>query len=269
MRYKIDHDLHIHSGLSRCSLDKEQTKENILKYATSHDLDYICITDHFWSERVPLKDGWKAEGFYKKQNFSYISQILPLPQDEKTKFLFGCEADMDEDFNLGIRKEEFDLFDFVIVSTTHLHMFPFVSVERTAEILVHRFNAFLDMDLPFSKIGLAHPTCLLIAPDGKTKDVINSISEQKFKEIFDKASQKGLGIELNQTDFNFEKVTIDDINASLRVLKIAKNSNCKFYLASDAHHPKDFINAKKIFNYIIDELDLKENQKFKPFIKMH
>ena len=33
MRYKIDHDFHIHSFISRCSLDPEQTSERILRYA--------------------------------------------------------------------------------------------------------------------------------------------------------------------------------------------------------------------------------------------
>ena len=59
--YKIDHDLHIHSGLSRCSLDKEQTSLKILEYAKTSNLKYICVTDHFWSENVSVKKGWKAE----------------------------------------------------------------------------------------------------------------------------------------------------------------------------------------------------------------
>jgi hypothetical protein len=33
MRYKIDHDFHIHSGLSSCSSDENQNAERILKYA--------------------------------------------------------------------------------------------------------------------------------------------------------------------------------------------------------------------------------------------
>ena len=263
--YKIDHDLHIHSGLSRCSLDKEQTSLKIIEYAKINNLKYICVTDHFWSENVSVKKGWKAENFYLKQNFSYISQILPLPQDDKIKFLFGCETDIDEDLNLGIKKDEFDNFDFVIISTTHLHMFPFVSIQNSAENLLKRFNALINMDLPFEKIGLAHPTCLLIAPNGQTKHVLNSISDREFINTFDKFSKKQIGIELNKTDFDLNKVTLEDINASLRVLKIARDCGCKFYLASDAHHPQDFSNAIDIFNYIITQLHLEEEQKFLPF----
>ena len=232
--------------------------------AKANNFKYVCVTDHFWSENVPIKQGWKAENFYLKQNFSYISQILPLPQDEKVKFLFGCETDIDEDLNLGIKKDEFDLFDFVIIATTHLHMYPFISVDKTAENLMKRFNALINIDLPSSKIGLAHPTCLLIAPDGQTKDVLNSISNSEFIKIFDEFAKKQIGIELNKVDFDSEKVNLNDIKASLRVLKIARNCGCKFYLASDAHHPKDFINSIEIFNYILKELNLQEENKFIP-----
>ena len=262
--FKIDHDLHIHSGLSRCSLDKEQTALKILEYAKENNLKYVCVTDHFWSESVPVKKGWKAEDFYLKQNRSYISQILPLPQEDKIKFLFGCEADIDEDLNLGIKKDEFDLFDFVVIATNHLHMFPFLSIEETASNLIKRFNAIADMDLPFQKIGLAHPTCKLIAPNGQTKEVLNSISDTTLTNIFNKFAKKQLGIELNKIDFDLESVSPDDIRASFRVLKIAKDCGCKFYLGSDSHHPKDFFNSTKVFSYIIKELNLKENDKFIP-----
>ena len=33
MKFQIDHDLHIHSRLSRCSRDREQTPARILRYA--------------------------------------------------------------------------------------------------------------------------------------------------------------------------------------------------------------------------------------------
>ncbi|MBP3370026.1 MAG: PHP domain-containing protein [Clostridia bacterium] len=52
MKYAIDHDYHIHSMLSSCSNDPEQSTERILQYAKENGLKKICITDHFWDERV-------------------------------------------------------------------------------------------------------------------------------------------------------------------------------------------------------------------------
>lgn len=58
MRYAYDHDFHIHSALSLCSRDPEQSPERILKYAQDNRLKTVCLTDHFWDERVPGASDW-------------------------------------------------------------------------------------------------------------------------------------------------------------------------------------------------------------------
>ena len=83
MKYIVDHDLHIHSGLSSCSSDPEQTKDRILKYAFDNNLSTICVTDHFWDESV---DG--ASAWYSKQNYNHVCNAKPLPQTSDVKFLF-------------------------------------------------------------------------------------------------------------------------------------------------------------------------------------
>ena len=65
MRYIVDNDLHIHSRLSLCSGDENQTPQAILDYAEKNGLKTICITDHFWDEAI---DG--ATVWYGKQNYS-------------------------------------------------------------------------------------------------------------------------------------------------------------------------------------------------------
>ena len=142
MRYKIDHDYHIHSGLSLCSNDPEQTPARILQYAEEKGLKRICITDHFWDDNAPgmpdkyrdreydphgelpkLADrGEKTARWYRMQNFAHISRSLPLPKSDKAEFLFGAETEMQYDFSLGITREMIDKLDFVIIPTTHMHM---------------------------------------------------------------------------------------------------------------------------------------------------
>ena len=46
MKYIVDNDLHIHSQLSLCSSDPEQTNERILEYAEENGLKTICLTNH-------------------------------------------------------------------------------------------------------------------------------------------------------------------------------------------------------------------------------
>ena len=117
MKYKIDHDLHIHSHISSCSNDPEQTNERILRYAEENGLTTVCLTDHFWDERV---DG--ASGWYAKQNFEHISKAKPLPQTDSVRFLFGCETELNSRLTVGVSKDRYDAFDFVIIPTTHFHM---------------------------------------------------------------------------------------------------------------------------------------------------
>ena len=107
MKYIVDNDLHIHSQLSLCSSDPEQTNERILEYAEENGLKTICLTNHFWDETV---DG--ASGWYAKQDFSHLSMARPLPRSENVRFLFGCETELDRFLTLGVSKERFDLFDF-------------------------------------------------------------------------------------------------------------------------------------------------------------
>ena len=40
-------------------------------------------------------------------------------------FLFGCETDINRNLDVGIPKERYDDFDFIIIPTTHLHMCGF------------------------------------------------------------------------------------------------------------------------------------------------
>lgn len=262
MKYAIDHDIHIHSVISDCSSDPEQTNERILQYAKENGLKQICLTDHFWDSNVEGASDW-----YKPQNFERIAKALPLPQDKDVQFLFGAETELDKNMTLGIGREEFDKFQFVIIPTTHFHMRGFTISEEdasTAEgracVWISRLKGILDMDLPFRKIGIAHLACGLIAPTREEYlRVLNLLPERELEEVFKKCAEVGVGIELNSGDMNFAENEADTV---LRIFKIAKQQGCKFYCGSDAHHPKDFENVKAIFERAVDMLELTEDDKF-------
>lgn len=261
VRYVYDNDLHIHSKISLCSGDEEQTNERILEYAKRNNLKTICLTDHFWDENTAGASDW-----YALQNFEHISKAKPLPQAEGIKFLFGCETEMDKDMTIGISKERFDDFDFVVIPTTHFHMTDFtipqdcVSPKQKADFWLKKLNVLLDMDLPFHKIGLAHMTCELM--DKSRENFLEIIKELKcddLKAVFKKAAEKGIGIELNSDDMNFKDEEADIV---LKPYKLAKEMGCKFYCGSDAHHPNGLDAAKDIFERAIDLLELTEDDKF-------
>ena len=258
-----DNDLHIHSKISSCSNDPRQSTERILEYAKQNNLKTICLTDHFWDDVV---EGG-ADSWYARQNYEHISAALPLPQADGIEFLFGCETEMDKFFTLGIAKESFDKFDFVVVPTTHLHFMGFTiwgednSYERRAQLWVDRIDALLNMDLPFHKMGLAHMTCSLVAPKREEYlEVIKLIPTAEMERLFKKAANLGIGIELNASALDFSNENKADI--ALRPYKIAKECGCKFYSGSDAHHPEHLDRAKAIIEKAIDLLQLTEEDKF-------
>lgn len=262
MKYIVDNDLHIHSQLSSCSQDPEQTSERILQYAMENGLSTICLTDHFWDDAVAGASEW-----YSDQHYQHIAQAKPLPQAEGVQFLFGCETDLDKHLTLGLSKEKYDLFDFIIIPTTHFHMKGFTlsdeetsSPECRVKAWVKRFDAVLNMDLPFHKVGIAHLTCRLIAPTKEEYlEVLKLLPSEEMERLFTKAAKLGVGIELNASDMGFVEA---DAETVLRIYKIAKKCGCKFYLGSDAHRPNAFENTQQIFVRAVDLLDLTEEDKF-------
>ena len=262
--FKFDHDLHIHSQLSSCSRDPEQTPERILQYAKDQGLNTICLTDHYWDSAVEGPSKW-----YAPQNFEHISQAKPLPQSDGIRFLFGCETEMRKDMTIGIPPERFDDFDFVIIPTSHLHMEGFTidladcdSYEARARVWVAKLDALLNMDLPFHKIGIAHPICPLILRKDRASylDLLRSLKTEDLERLFTKAAALGVGIELNYGDMIFSD---EEADVMLRPFRIAKACGCKFYFGSDAHHPAPFEKVRAIFERAAELLGLEESDKFR------
>lgn len=263
MKYKIDHDYHLHSYLSPCGNCPEQTNELILDYATKNKFSSICLTDHYWDERVPTNDAG-----YKNSGFGHISKALPLPQSSSVRFLFGCECEMDKDCNISVPPSRYNDFDFIIIPTTHLHMVGLTipcdaadNIEIKARLWVDRLDKLLDKDLPFSKIGLAHLATPLLHTKSREEFIklLDMIPSDEIERVFSKVAEAGCGIELNRDDFCFYECEKDSI---LRMFKIAKSCGCKFYLGSDAHNPNPYRYTVAVFEHAINMLGLEESDKF-------
>ena len=262
MTYKLDHDYHIHSYISECSKSPEQTPENILKLAKERGIRRIVLTDHFWDESVLGASDW-----YKTYHkLTDLKKALPLPTDNDVEFLFGCETDMDKNGVIGLSRDNFDAFDFIIVPTTHLHMKGFTineedygNVDRLAKLWVERLDMLLNADLPFGKVGVAHLSTACIAYENNLYlEVLKRLPEDEMYRLFKKAAGLGVGIEINGSDIALGD---DDIDVALRPLRIAKECGCKFYYGSDAHTPKGF-DKDKYFDRAVRLLGLTEDDKF-------
>lgn len=259
MKYTINHDFHIHSTVSRCCKDEKQTPEKILEYAIKNNFNKICLTNHFWDEKVKSEAEWIEEHGYK-----YLTSVLPLPEENGIDFLFGAEIDMDYNGILGISPETLSELDFVTVATTHMHLAgntvreKLSSPEEAAEIWLSKIKNLLSMPLPFHKMGIAHMTTGHIMKE-RTPDVIRLLKTEDLYGIFSDCAKKGLGIELNtKTIFNSD----EEKDILMRPYYIAKDCGCKFYLGSDSHRTEALSLAKENFERIITILDLTEENKF-------
>ncbi len=134
-----------------------QTTARILHYAQENGLKTVCLTDRFWDETVP-----GASSRYAPQDFAHISAALPLPQAEGVWFLFGCETELDRFLTLGVSKERFSAFDFIVIPITYFHVRGYTlsedelqNTETRVNARVKRLDAVLSMPLPFHKTSPA------------------------------------------------------------------------------------------------------------------
>ncbi len=240
-----------------------QTTARILRYVQENGLKTVCLTDRFWDETVP-----GASSRYTPQDFAHISAALPLPQAEGVRFLFGCETELDRFLTLGVSKERFSAFDFIVIPTTYFHVRGYTlsedelqNTETRVNARVKQLDAVLSMPLPFHKIGLVHLTCGLIAPMREEyRVVLQHLPAAEMERLFKKAATPGVGIELNADDMRYADSEADIV---LRPYRIAKACGCRFYCGSDAHHPQQLDDAKRLFERAVDALALTEEDKFR------
>ncbi len=160
--------------------------------------------------------------------------------------------------------------DFIIVPTTHMHLYPWtispdVTLEQRAVLFTQRLNVALDYDFRDGKVGIAHLITSLIAPDHWTDHlrVLEMIPDSVFVQQFNKAKQRNFGIEIN---LDVKKYAPEELQSALRPLFIARDCGCKFYLGSDAHLVCELESAMERLSGAVDALQLTEEDKLKPFV---
>lgn len=267
-KYIVDHDFHFHSMLSLCSSDPEQNPEHLLQYAIENGYRQICLTNHFWDELVEKNNTSWFAGWYDQQNYAHVSQSLPLPQAPGVEFLFGVEAEMTMDMVVGVSPQRYDAFDFIVIPISHFHQVGFTisqeeaaTPEGVATKFLDKLEAVLNQPLPYHKVGLAHLVSAKLCDDAVYCRVVRLITGERLQRLFAKAAELGVGIELNVDTFLFKSQ--EEEEAVLNLYRLAKQCGCKFYFATDAHHPSELVGRKAAAERIVDLLELTEDDKFR------
>ena len=268
MKFAINHDLHCHSTLSACCSDKKQTIQAIYERAQRQGLETQCITDHLWDRVVAGASKWyePQDIDHVKQGRALIQEVIRL-QPGSPRMVFGCETEYCGSGKLGIAKEHFDEFDFVIIPPNHFHMIDFTrdkainTEEAVAELFTQRLEELADMDLPWQKIGIAHLNGRLTFKEGDYAKVFNIMDEARLRAVFAKMAARGAGIEINTSCF--PDGWREREKEQLRLFQIARDEGCLFYIGSDAHSNKSMETMLERARLVVDLLELTEEQRYR------
>jgi len=264
---KIQHDVHMHTYLSRCSNDSNFLPPAIIERSKANGIKVLGFTDHFWDKSMPGGDN----NIYRNQDYAHVQKIHDMMPEiiDDIKILFGVETEYYGHGRIGISKETAAKFDFVIAPTNHtITAFAEENNLRTpsqlAKEMIRRFKEVLSFDVA---TGICHPFLPLGFMEIGDK-ILNDMSREELNECFSLAAEKGVSVELNSCTFasNYNRGTDGFTDESfLRIFSIAKEAKCKFHFGSDAHSLEDIDRLQKLEKYIdllgITEEDI--NPKFR------
>ena len=86
------------------------------------------------------------------------------------------------------------------------------------------------------------------------------INEQHYRAVMRKFARFGTGIEINLSCFSNGWHEHED--SMLRLYRLAAEEGCKFYLASDAHHPEELSVVSDRALEVISALGLTKDDQF-------
>jgi len=276
-KFPVNHDFHIHSYISLCERDPGMTADFILSSAKELNYAAVCVADHLWDESVPVSDMYAT---YVGQGIDSLKRILPLPKDNDVRFLFGCEAEYCGGDKLGVAPNHYDIFDMIVIPTNHFHAVPMVApegcdtAEKVADLFTERLEQLAELDLPWKKVGIAHLNGMLALVGVKTLsarsryEVFNEMTEKRLRPVFNKLGRLGAGIELNGVSYDEtipgNQLWKDNQKSVLKLMRIAKEENCKFYCGSDAHTTDAFLKGVGHIREVADVLGLTADDLFIP-----
>ena len=256
---KVTHDFHIHTNLSICA-NETATVENYIANAKRLGLKKIGFSDHFGAKDIP-----GARGFYAAHPFEHNAELkdtLAKINEPDIKFYFGCETEYHTPKrDIALTEEEAEKFDFIVVPNSHTHMIMpkeyIPSYEKHRDFMIQAYEDILNSPLSRYVTAMAHPFDAVCCPYDY-KILINMITDDTFKRLFDKTAEKNIAFEINVSySKNMTPQELAD-DCHIRMFRIAKECGCKFTFGSDSHSSAyhDFYENASILS---DILELKED----------
>lgn len=253
---KIEHDFHIHTNLSYCA-KKDATAEHYIATAKKLGLKKIGFSDHFWDDTI---EG--ANGFYQGQNYEHVAllkaELERVPKEGVTIY-FGCETEYDPAHHgAAITEETAEKFDYILVPNSHTHMMMpkelYQPYQKHADFMIQAYHEILDCRISKYVTAMAHPFAAVCCPYDNNI-LINLISDDCFKRLFDKTAGKKVAVEINTACIN--QLTDEQLAecAQMRMFRLAKECGCKFLFGSDSHSidaHQSYLHLTKLVSEILE-----------------
>lgn len=267
--FKYCNDLHLHTNLSVCA-PRYSYAENYIPYCKQENVKVIGFTDHVYIKERMVAEHPEFKGTPGEYPALLRDEIENLREENKElKILLGCEAEVIYGRDFDVTFEESKKYDYVALAASHIlnlgdiySNMDFSTPEKLREFMIERFNSACEIKLAVPTV-ICHPLYPILSEF--EQQVVDGITEAQLGECFEIAKKNEKAIEIHACLYrNGTKLNTDGISPTyLRILGVAKECGCKFYMGSDAHQLKGFIGAHeklmKACEYLgITEYDLWE-----------
>lgn len=257
-KLSFNSDLHVHTNLSPCG-HPDSTPAGYFEYASEIPLDTIGFSNHFWDSDIPGADDW-----YKPLGVDHLMKIREQIEDTKgVRVLIGCETEFPG--RLALTKEHASNFDYVLITTSHFHHdvvisdIPFNELADVRNLLVERFllgvSAGADLPVP---VSMAHAFRPLGDYGSKQDELIESIPDRMFKEMFSYAADKRVSLEIHLPTLKHYTDNKPGLMSSqaARMIGLAKESGCTFTFGSDEHYYGTFVTKNRELHSLAEKLGI-------------
>lgn len=242
-------DYHVHTFLSSCA-KSNAVPDCYIRLCLQNGIKEIGFADHLWDSDISGASAW-----YEPQNIEHVMGVRSLISDNTrgVRVLFGCEVEMDKDNRISITKEHAELFDFVLIPFSHLHMkgltidSEVTDLDEVRKLLLTRFMKALDSGIA---TGIAHPFTAL-GFFHVEQQLLEGFTDGEYISSFNAAKEAGVSIELNSHILKAELPLYMNRYPYeyVRMMSIAHECGCSFYIGSDAHSPEAFNTHEKLVDF--------------------
>ena len=252
------HDLHLHTGLSMCSRDKDACPETYAPIAAKNGVELIGISDHIWDIRIklPMDIDFTSNCFeHQLQHFNDCARV-----QHGVKILYSAEVEYFCGM-LGIHESSAALLDYVLVAPCHFHAGPralpeeYKNHEGVAYYLTKTFDEVCENPLTQA---VAHPFDPMIFSYGDDlRKIYKLVGWDRFAQSLQKCKDNNISFEINFSLSAARGTPLFD-ETYLKLFKLAKEIGCKFHFGTDAHSRLVFdeLTQPEVYRYYINALDL-------------